>query len=35
MILRRAGLDMTTPTPYRAVVATLKATLDQKEALVG
>lgn len=34
-ILRRAGLDMTTPDPYRALVATFKDILDQAEALIG
>jgi oligoendopeptidase F len=33
-ILRKAGLDMTTPEPYRALVATFKDILDQAEALV-
>ena len=34
-ILKRAGLDMTTPAPYRACVAKLDATLDRMEALLG
>ncbi|WP_242139403.1 oligoendopeptidase F [Sphingomonas sp. TREG-RG-20F-R18-01] len=34
-ILKRAGLDMASPVPYRAVVATFKDTLDQVEALIG
>ncbi|MEI9927475.1 MAG: oligoendopeptidase F [Sphingomonas sp.] len=34
-ILKRAGLDMTTPAPYRALVATMKDTLDQAEALMA
>ncbi|MGN6279358.1 MAG: oligoendopeptidase F [Sphingomonas sp.] len=34
-ILKRAGLDMTTPAPYQAVVAVFKDTLDQVEALMG
>jgi len=34
-ILRKAGLDMTTPDPYRALVATFKDILDQAEALIG
>jgi len=34
-ILKRAGLDMTTPAPYQAVVATFKETLDQVEALMA
>jgi oligoendopeptidase F len=31
-ILKRAGLDMTSPTPYRALVAKFNRTLDQIEA---
>ena len=31
----KAGLDMTTPDPYRALVATFKDILDQAEALIG
>ncbi|HEX7656584.1 MAG TPA: oligoendopeptidase F [Sphingomonas sp.] len=34
-ILKRAGLDMTTPAPYQAVVAVFKDTLDQVEALMA
>jgi len=34
-ILKRAGLDMTTPAPYAAVVSLLKDTLDQAEALMA
>jgi oligoendopeptidase F len=34
-ILKRAGLDMASPAPYQAVVATFKDTLDQAEALMG
>ncbi len=34
-ILKRAGLDMTTPAPYQALVQTLKETLDQAEALLA
>lgn len=34
-ILKRAGLDMTTPAPYRALVQTLKDVLDQAEALLA
>jgi oligoendopeptidase F len=34
-ILKRAGLDMTTPAPYQAMVQTLKETLDQAEALLN
>lgn len=34
-VLKRAGLDMTTPAPYRALVALLEDTLDQAEALLA
>jgi oligoendopeptidase F len=34
-ILKRAGLDMTTAAPYRAVVQTFKETMDQIETLMG
>jgi oligoendopeptidase F len=34
-VLKKAGLDMTTPAPYRAVVAKLGRTVDQMEALLG
>jgi oligoendopeptidase F len=34
-ILKRAGLDMTSPDPYRGLVADFAATLDQIEKLVG
>jgi len=34
-ILKRAGLDMASPAPYRAIVATFKDTLDQCEALMA
>ncbi|MFZ5748328.1 MAG: oligoendopeptidase F [Pseudomonadota bacterium] len=34
-ILKRAGLDMASAAPYRAIVATLKDLLDQAEALQG
>jgi len=34
-ILKRAGLDMTTPAPYQALVASFKDTLDQAEALIA
>src|SRR5262249_49439621 len=34
-ILRRAGLDMTTPTPYRALVAKLGRTLDAMDRLLS
>ncbi|MBT2188454.1 oligoendopeptidase F [Sphingobium nicotianae] len=33
-ILKRAGLDMTTPAPYQAMVQTLTETLDEAEKLV-
>jgi len=34
-ILKRAGLDMTTPAPYQAIIANFKDVLDQAEALLG
>ncbi|WP_267388054.1 oligoendopeptidase F [Sphingomonas sp. GC_Shp_3] len=34
-ILKRAGLDMASSTPYQAIVASFKDTLDQCEALMG
>ena len=34
-ILKRAGLDMATPAPYQAIIATFKETLDQAEALMA
>ncbi|WP_448663208.1 oligoendopeptidase F [Sphingomonas sp. CJ20] len=34
-ILKRAGLDMASPAPYRALVASFKDTLDQAEALLA
>ena len=34
-ILKKGGLDMTTPDPYRALVATFKDILDRAEALIG
>jgi oligoendopeptidase F len=34
-ILKRAGLDMTTPTPYRALVKLMSDTMDQVEALIA
>jgi oligoendopeptidase F len=34
-ILKRAGLDMTSPAPYRAVVAKFTRTLDAMEKLLG
>jgi oligoendopeptidase F len=33
-ILKRAGLDMTTPAPYRALVAKLSRTIDEMEKLL-
>jgi oligoendopeptidase F len=33
-VLKKAGLDMTTPTPYRALVDKFTRTLDQIEALI-
>ena len=34
-MLARAGLDMASPAPYRALIAEFTATLDQAEALLG
>ena len=34
-ILKKGGLDMTTPDPYRSLVAGFKDILDQAEALLG
>lgn len=34
-ILKRAGLDMTSPAPYQALVADMKSVLDQAEALMA
>ncbi|WP_084583980.1 M3 family oligoendopeptidase [Sphingomonas azotifigens] len=34
-ILRRAGLDMTSPAPYQALIATFRETIDQVEALLA
>ncbi|UYY57801.1 oligoendopeptidase F [Sphingomonas sp. S2-65] len=34
-ILKRAGLNMTSPAPYQALVASFKDTLDQAEALLA
>lgn len=34
-ILKKAGLDMTEPDPYRQLVADFKATIDEIEALMG
>ena len=34
-ILNRAGLDMATPTPYRALVKLMGDTIDQVEALMA
>ena len=33
-ILKRAGLDMASPAPYQAIIATFTDTLDQAEALM-
>jgi oligoendopeptidase F len=33
-ILKHAGLDMTTPAPYQALVAEFTRVLDQAEALL-
>jgi len=34
-ILKKGGLDMTTPDPYRSLIAGFKDILDQAEALLG
>jgi oligoendopeptidase F len=34
-ILRRAGVDMTTPAPYRALIAAFGRTLDEAERLLA
>jgi oligoendopeptidase F len=34
-ILKRAGLDMTSPAPYQALIADFRSVLDQAEALLG
>jgi oligoendopeptidase F len=34
-VLKAAGLDMTSPAPYRALVERFSRTLDQVEALIG
>ena len=34
-ILKRASLDMASPAPYRAIIATFRDTLDQAEALTA
>ncbi|WP_232492916.1 oligoendopeptidase F [Novosphingobium kaempferiae] len=34
-ILKKAGLDMTAPDPYRQLVADFKATIDEIETLMG
>jgi oligoendopeptidase F len=34
-ILKRAGLDMASPAPYRALVAKFNKTMDEMEALLG
>jgi oligoendopeptidase F len=34
-VLKAAGLDMTTPAPYRTLVERFSRTLDQVEALIG
>lgn len=33
-ILKKAGLDMATPTPYRTIIASFSKVLDQAEALI-
>jgi len=34
-VLKRPGVDMTTPAPYRAIVAKFASTIDQMEKLLG
>ena len=34
-ILKKAGLDMATPTPYQTLIAAFSRVLDQAEALIG
>ncbi|ODT86137.1 M3 family oligoendopeptidase [Phenylobacterium sp. SCN 70-31] len=34
-VLKRAGVDMTTPEPYRALLARFSSTLDEMEKLIG
>jgi oligoendopeptidase F len=34
-IVKRGGLDMTTPDPYRSLIAGFKDILDQAEALLA
>ena len=34
-VIRRAGLDMTSPTPYRAIIKVFADTLDQCDALLA
>ena len=34
-VLKRAGVDMTTPAPYRAMLAKFSRTLDEMEKLIG
>lgn len=34
-VLKRAGVDMTTPTPYRAIVAKFAGAIDQMEKLLA
>ncbi|QNA85041.1 oligoendopeptidase F [Sphingomonas sp. So64.6b] len=34
-LLKRAGLDMASPAPYQAIIATFRDTLDQCEALMA
>ena len=34
-VLKRAGLDMTTPAPYQALIAKFSRTLDEVEALMA
>jgi oligoendopeptidase F len=34
-VLKRAGLDMASPAPYQAIIASFRETLDQAEALLA
>ena len=34
-VLKRAGVDMTSPAPYRALLAKFSRTLDEMESLIG
>jgi oligoendopeptidase F len=34
-LLKRAGVDMTTPAPFAAAMEEMNATMDQIEAILG